>query len=41
MGFRRHGPFRAGDQVQLTDPKDKRHTLTLREGAVFAILRQP
>jgi tRNA (adenine57-N1/adenine58-N1)-methyltransferase len=35
MGFRRHGPFRAGDQVQLTDPKDKRHTLTLREGAVF------
>ncbi|MCW2876066.1 MAG: tRNA ((1)-)-methyltransferase [Sphaerisporangium sp.] len=35
MGFRRHGPFQPGDQVQLTDPKDKRHTLTLREGAVF------
>ncbi|MFC4587146.1 tRNA (adenine-N1)-methyltransferase [Sphaerisporangium corydalis] len=35
MGFRRHGPFRPGDQVQLTDPKDKRHTVTLREGAVF------
>jgi tRNA (adenine57-N1/adenine58-N1)-methyltransferase len=35
MGFRRHGPFGPGDQVQLTDPKDKRHTVTLREGAVF------
>ncbi|MEV7967652.1 tRNA (adenine-N1)-methyltransferase [Sphaerisporangium sp. NPDC088356] len=35
MGFRRHGPFQPGDQVQLTDPKDKRHTVTLREGAVF------
>ncbi|MDI9579236.1 MAG: tRNA (adenine-N1)-methyltransferase [Thermobispora sp.] len=35
MGFRRHGPFRPGDQVQLTDPKDKRHTVTLREGGVF------
>jgi tRNA (adenine57-N1/adenine58-N1)-methyltransferase len=35
MGFRRHGPFRPGDQVQLTDPKNKRHTVTLREGGVF------
>ncbi|MCG5214916.1 tRNA (adenine-N1)-methyltransferase [Streptosporangium soli] len=35
MGFRRHGPFQPGDQVQLTDPKDKRHTVTLREGASF------
>ncbi|QSI48347.1 tRNA (adenine-N1)-methyltransferase [Thermobispora bispora] len=35
MGFRRSGPFQAGDQVQLTDPKDKRHTITLREGGVF------
>ncbi|MET8143837.1 tRNA (adenine-N1)-methyltransferase [Sphaerisporangium sp. NPDC005288] len=35
MGFRRHGPFRPGDQVQLTDPKDKRHTVTLKEGGVF------
>ncbi|MEU8272083.1 tRNA (adenine-N1)-methyltransferase [Sphaerisporangium sp. NPDC049002] len=35
MGFRRHGPFQPGDQVQLTDPKDKRHTVTLREGGVF------
>ncbi|MFI0422709.1 tRNA (adenine-N1)-methyltransferase [Spongiactinospora sp. 9N601] len=35
MGFRRHGPFRPGDQVQLTDPKDKRHTVTLREGGAF------
>ncbi|SDR25117.1 tRNA (adenine-N1)-methyltransferase [Thermostaphylospora chromogena] len=35
MGFRRHGPFRPGDQVQLTDPKNKRHTVTLREGGTF------
>ncbi|GAA1274951.1 tRNA (adenine-N1)-methyltransferase [Sphaerisporangium rubeum] len=35
MGFRRHGPFLPGDQVQLTDPKDKRHTVTLKEGGVF------
>jgi tRNA (adenine57-N1/adenine58-N1)-methyltransferase len=35
MGFRRHGPFRAGDQVQLTDPKNKRHTITLKEDGVF------
>ncbi|WP_066368371.1 tRNA (adenine-N1)-methyltransferase [Herbidospora mongoliensis] len=35
MGFRRHGPFQAGDQVQLTDPKNKRHTLTLKEDGVF------
>ncbi|GHH71131.1 transposase [Streptosporangium violaceochromogenes] len=35
MGFRRHGPFRPGDQVQLTDPKNKRHTVTLKEDGVF------
>ncbi|WP_283136811.1 tRNA (adenine-N1)-methyltransferase [Rhizohabitans arisaemae] len=35
MGLRRQGPFQAGDQVQLTDPKDKRHTITLDEGKVF------
>nr|BFE80052.1 hypothetical protein GCM10020093_026530 [Planobispora longispora] len=35
MGFRRHGPFQAGDQVQLTDPKNKRHTVTLKEDGVF------
>ncbi|GII93870.1 transposase [Sinosporangium siamense] len=35
MGFRRHGPFQPGDQVQLTDPKNKRHTVTLKEGGVF------
>ncbi|WP_084958411.1 tRNA (adenine-N1)-methyltransferase [Thermoactinospora rubra] len=35
MGFRRHGPFQPGDQVQLTDPKNKRHTITLKEGGVF------
>jgi tRNA (adenine57-N1/adenine58-N1)-methyltransferase len=35
MGFRRHGPFQAGDQVQLTDPKNKRHTITLKENGEF------
>ncbi|MFI6297395.1 tRNA (adenine-N1)-methyltransferase [Nonomuraea sp. NPDC050790] len=35
MGFRRHGPFQAGDQVQLTDPKNKRHTITLKADGVF------
>src|SRR5437868_1400101 len=35
MGFRRHGPFMVGDQVQLTDPKNKRHTITLKEDGVF------
>ncbi|MEV0621492.1 tRNA (adenine-N1)-methyltransferase [Nonomuraea sp. NPDC050404] len=35
MGFRRHGPFQAGDQVQLTDPKNKRHTITLKQDGVF------
>ncbi|QYC42823.1 tRNA (adenine(58)-N(1))-methyltransferase TrmI [Nonomuraea coxensis DSM 45129] len=35
MGFRRHGPFHVGDQVQLTDPKNKRHTITLKEDGVF------
>ena len=27
--------MRAGDRVQLTDPKGRLHTITLREGAVF------
>ena len=27
----RGGPFRAGDRVQLTDPKGRRYTLTLRK----------
>lgn len=35
MGFRRHGPFQPGDQVQLTDPKNKRHTIRLKEGGIF------
>lgn len=35
MGFRRHGPFQPGDQVQLTDPKNKRHTITLKVDGVF------
>jgi tRNA (adenine57-N1/adenine58-N1)-methyltransferase catalytic subunit len=29
------GPFRAGDQVQLTDPKGRHNTITLAEGKVF------
>jgi tRNA (adenine57-N1/adenine58-N1)-methyltransferase catalytic subunit len=31
-GAPRRGPFQAGDQVQLTDPKGRRHTLTLEPG---------
>jgi tRNA (adenine57-N1/adenine58-N1)-methyltransferase len=32
---RRRGPFQVGDQVQLTDPKGRRHTLTLERGQSF------
>ena len=32
---RRRGPFAVGDQVQLTDPKGRRHTITLVAGAQF------
>ncbi|MBB5789200.1 tRNA (adenine-N1)-methyltransferase [Jiangella mangrovi] len=32
---RRTGPFRVGDQVQLTDPKGRHHTITLQEGKEF------
>jgi tRNA (adenine57-N1/adenine58-N1)-methyltransferase len=32
---RRRGPFRAGDQVQLTDPKGRHHTFTLCAGRSF------
>lgn len=31
----RRGPFREGDRVQLTDPKGRLHTITLRRGAGF------
>jgi tRNA (adenine57-N1/adenine58-N1)-methyltransferase catalytic subunit len=31
----RRGPFRAGDQVQLTDPKGRMHTITLQPGRDF------
>ncbi|GAB3442701.1 tRNA (adenine-N1)-methyltransferase [Streptomonospora sediminis] len=31
----RRGPFGDGDTVQLTDPKGRMHTITLREGAAF------
>lgn len=29
------GPFRAGDRVQITDPKGRLHTITLTAGGVF------
>ncbi|WP_157156215.1 tRNA (adenine-N1)-methyltransferase [Diaminobutyricimonas sp. LJ205] len=32
---RQSGPFRAGDRVQLTGPKNKLHTITLEAGKVF------
>ena len=32
---RRRGPLRQGDQVQLTDPKGKMHTITLQAGQQF------
>ena len=31
----RHGPFRVGDQVQVTDPKGRMHTFTLQAGKAF------
>jgi tRNA (adenine57-N1/adenine58-N1)-methyltransferase catalytic subunit len=31
----RRGPFRVGDQVQLTDPKGRMHTITLQAGRDF------
>jgi tRNA (adenine57-N1/adenine58-N1)-methyltransferase len=31
----RRGPFRLGDQVQLTDPKGRLHTITLQAGKEF------
>lgn len=33
--WRRRGPFRAGDLVQLSDPKGKLHTITLEPGKEF------
>ena len=32
---RRRGPFRPGDQAQLTDPKGRHHTITLEPGKSF------
>lgn len=29
------GPFKAGDRVQLTDPKRRHHTIILKEGGIF------
>ena len=33
--LRRRGPLQAGDQVQLTDPKGRMHTITLEAGKQF------
>ncbi|GAA2453236.1 tRNA (adenine-N1)-methyltransferase [Actinomadura vinacea] len=30
-----HGPFRPGDQVQLTDPKGRHNTITLQPGKLY------
>jgi tRNA (adenine57-N1/adenine58-N1)-methyltransferase catalytic subunit len=35
MIFHRRGPFAAGDHVQLTDPKGRRHTVVLEPGKTF------
>ncbi|NYD66141.1 tRNA (adenine-N1)-methyltransferase [Agromyces atrinae] len=35
------GPFRAGDRVQLTGPKNKLHTITLEPGKLFHSHRGP
>ncbi len=35
MSERPRGPFRAGDRVQLTDPKGRRHTVLLEPGHSF------
>ncbi len=35
MITRRRGPFAAGDQVQLTDPKGRRHLVLLQDGRTF------
>src|SRR3954464_5419815 len=35
MTERRHGPFVAGDLVQLTDPKGRHHTIELVAGKDF------
>lgn len=32
---RRRGPFRPGDQVQLSDPKGRLHTITLQSGGQY------
>ena len=35
LSWRRRGPFRPGDIVQLTDPRGRMHTITLETGIVF------
>jgi tRNA (adenine57-N1/adenine58-N1)-methyltransferase len=41
MQENRHGPFRPGDLVQLTDPKGRRHTIELVAGKEFHTHRGP
>lgn len=36
---RRRGPFRAGERVQLTDPKGRQYTISLTEGGYFQSTR--
>jgi len=31
----RRGPFEAGDQIQLTDPKGRQHLIVLQPGKTF------
>lgn len=37
---RRRGPFKVGDQVQLTDPKGRHYTFTLEEGKASTPTRE-
>ncbi len=38
---RRRGPFKVGDQVQLTDPKGRHYTFTLEAGKNFHTHKVP
>ncbi|MCI1675543.1 MAG: tRNA (adenine-N1)-methyltransferase [Ancrocorticia sp.] len=39
MGNRRRGPFRAGERVQLTDPKGRQYTISLTKDGYFQSTR--
>ena len=38
-GDRRRGPFRAGERVQLTDPKGRQYTISLTRDGYFQSTR--